>query len=248
MHPTESVLGEKAGGALATRWRNAWPILALVAGSLFGGAALLWVGPGRILESLALAEHWITTHALPAYLLLFAWCLASQTICAPSGTPTMLAAGYLFGWPSAIAYFAAMLLTGVLIHGGVGGDMVAARAGVLARLQERFPKRNPHKWAEAAQREGVALSATLRLTPILPSAGVALAASALGVSAPAFLRGTLLAGWIRPLALALAGASAGSLTQLAAADALGLGSAAVLIAAATLAPMVLAARLTRRIR
>lgn len=223
--------------------------LAIVVASAMVAALLLGVGPAALIETLERLTSWIRANALLALLVLALWSFVSQLAAVPSGTLTMLAGGFLLGWPSAVAYFAAMVIAGQVVHAGARHGLNEPALRWIDRMHQRWPTADIAAWTEAARREGIIVSAALRSLPFLPSAGGALVAGGLGVTGRDFLLGTLLAGWIRPLSFALIGASLSALTiarEPIDLTATGAGIAILVFAAA--APALAAARCFRRLR
>lgn len=246
--------GVGAGGAEArASWRGSNAVLlALVGAILLVSAAItgLWLiaGPVAVVQALEQAVAWIRAHPGASLAVLALWSFVIQLAPAPSGTLTMLAAGFLLGWPAALTYFAAMAVSGQLVHAGVRAGLGDAPERWIGMLQKRWPRSDMRQWSAAARREGVVVTAALRSLPFLPSAGAAIAAAGLGVSSRAFLQGTLLAGWIRPFAVVTIGAAMSSLAEASRPiDLTATGAGLAIIAIAIIGPGVAAARCLRRI-
>lgn len=243
--------GADGAGARAA-WRGSNAVMLLLVAALIATAAIavLWLiaGPGAVLQALEHGVAWIRAHQGAALAVLGVWAFVSQIAPMPSGTLTMLAAGYLFGWPAALVYFAAMAASGQLVHAGVGAGLGDAPERWVETLQKRWPRSDLSAWTAAARREGVAVTAALRSLPFLPSAAAAIAAAGLGVSSRALLLGTLLTGWIRPLAVVTIGAALSSLAEASRPiDLTGTGAGLAIVAVALIVPAVAAARCLRRL-
>jgi uncharacterized membrane protein YdjX (TVP38/TMEM64 family) len=214
----------------------------LIAASMAGTVALVAAGgSGGILSIFArLEQH--RTAALAAFAL---WAVLANCLVLPAGSLSLIAGGAVFGAtaPAGI-WFAAQLLTAPLIYraGATSQDRVAS-------LVARYLGRAPARLLATAARDGVWTTAVLRLTPILPSAPATLIAAGAGIELRAFLVGSAMAGWVRPLYFASLGAAAGSLAQAGSlAEALPLQTVVTLAMLFACAGLLLAARLYLRQR
>jgi uncharacterized membrane protein YdjX (TVP38/TMEM64 family) len=138
------------------------------------------------------------------------WFLVSQLFVVPIGTVSVLLSGALLGWWIGLIYFGAMIISGVFVF-------------TLARLA---PEKSlnvvkrivpPGYWQRTSslmllrmQARPIQATIILRLFPLAPSAACPLVIGASGGSIQSFLAGTLLAGWVRPVSLAVVGDSLGA--------------------------------------
>lgn len=226
-----------------------WLGLAVIVASAMVAALLIGVGPAGLIDTLERFTAWIRANALLALFVLALWSFVSQLAAVPSGTLTMLAGGFLLSWPSAFAYFVAMVAAGQIVHAGARDGLNEGAQRWIGRLHERWPRADIAAWSQAARKEGIVVTAALRSLPFLPSAGGALVAGGLGVTSRDFLLGTLLAGWVRPLAFSLIGASLSALTiAREPIDLTATGAGIAVLAFAAAAPALAAARCFRRLK
>lgn len=135
--------------------------------------------------------------------ILFIWYLGSQMVLAPSGTISVVIGGMIIGPLAGVLYYIAMLGAGVAVH-----MLARPEPGQSERLIRTLAPR--HAWRRFARRTlqrvrraPLAATAALRLVPILPSAGCALALTAAGAPLRSVMLGTLAAGWVRPVSFAV---------------------------------------------
>ncbi|MGP1276139.1 MAG: VTT domain-containing protein [Caulobacterales bacterium] len=147
-------------------------------------------------------EGWTLAGALAVLAVYF---LISQLVIIPSGTLSLILAGVAFGPVTGLIYYAAMLLACPPVH--AFGRLHPERADAFLERHVRSDNQRARvrRILSRVRAAPIALTAALRLVPVLPSAGSALLAGAAGISMKAALTGTLAAGWIRPVAIALAG-------------------------------------------
>ncbi len=180
---------------------------------------ILWATLAVVAVTGILRRDWITDQLLggwvhatpdPALLLaVFAWYFVSQLVILPSGTLSILATGALFGWPAGALYFLAMVLSGQFLHLLARQDRGAARRTLERALPEKLRHGLPWRLLERAEHREITTTVMLRLLPVAPSAICPLVVGSIGGSSRALAMGTLLTGWIRPIALALVGQAAG---------------------------------------
>jgi uncharacterized membrane protein YdjX (TVP38/TMEM64 family) len=84
---------------------------------------------------------------------------------------------------------------------------------IQAMIDRHVPRAVAHV-AEKASQDGIWASVVLRLTPVIPNAPACMIAAAAGIDLRAFMIGSVLAGWVRPLYFASLGATLGSLAQI----------------------------------
>ncbi|MEL6372937.1 MAG: VTT domain-containing protein [Pseudomonadota bacterium] len=197
--------------------RHAWLALAAlaIASGLTFAALADPLAAASLSDALTAVQAFVTAQPLTALMLYAALCLLSQALVVPNGSLLLLAAGLLLGaLPAAAIFFAAQLIMTAPLF-------ALGRAGLgrwsLAHLQDAMPPAAAARWRPTIARlrdEGILLAVLYRLTPVLPSAIVCLAASATGLTLRDLLIGTALAGWVRPLLFASLGETAARVTTL----------------------------------
>lgn len=171
-------------------------ILAVVLASGDGGAGTLLSGIAARLEA----------HRTTALALFVAWALAANLIVIPSGSATLVLAGFFAGpWLPAAVWWGAQIVTAPIVH-RIGGGSVDP-AIVQRWLGHALPRGSQEALRNATGREALFTSAMLRLTPLLPSAPAALVAAAVGIPATTFTLATVAVGWMRPLYFTSLGAT-----------------------------------------
>lgn len=222
-------------------------IATLVIASIAGTAVLLMAGGPAVQAGVAAITELAAANRALGLAVFAAWSIVVLALVIPTGSVTMIAAGFLFGALEAAAVFFAMMLP-------VSAALyVMARDDRGPRLAALIGRHLPQALAglpDAVRAEGTATVAALRLNPLVPSAVLCLAAPSLGIGLGQLMAGTLLAGWVRPVLFASAGEAVRAAGQTVTA-----GTAAVdpvrltlVLGLAGAATAVLAVRLWRRMR
>lgn len=185
-------------------------LLALVAMALFSvaaTAATLLFGDATSIEVLLVEiSIWVETNPATAIALFMLWALAANLIVIPSGSLTLVLAGFFVGaWVPALVWWSAQIITAPIVH-TIGGRCIDP--GLVERwLGRALPRASIETLRIAARREALLSSVLLRLTPLLPGAPGAVIAAAIGIPTRTFTLGTFAVGWIRPLYFASLGAA-----------------------------------------
>lgn len=140
-----------------------------------------------------------------ALALLAGYFFVSQLVIIPSGTLSLILAGVVFGPVSGLLYFLAMLAACPPAHAFGRLRPEEADAFLARHVRSDRHRMRMLRLLARIRSAPVALTAALRLAPVLPSAGCALLAGAAGVSLRGVMTGTVLAGWVRPVAIAVLG-------------------------------------------
>jgi len=136
---------------------------------------------------------------LLAYFILFGWSFGLFLTVMPLGTVTIILFGFLLGPAAGLVQFVALILSSMILYElGRGSD----EETVNRRLEE-YPALS--RIGRVAAGHGKWATVILRLVPIVPSAVASLTASFFAISRWDFLIGTLVAGWVRPVAFAALG-------------------------------------------
>ena len=182
------------------------PLIALIAASAIGTAAMLWLGGRDMLMAVLMA---LELHPVAFACAFTVWALIANCLVLPAGSLSLIAGGAVLGaFVPAGIWFAAQLATAPLIYRAASHSQLHA-GGLIERY---LGPAAAHLLARAGH-DGVWATAVLRLTPVIPSAPAALIGAAAGIRLRSFMLGSAVAGWIRPLYFASIGATAGSLAR-----------------------------------
>lgn len=179
----------------------------------------LWLVKGNGLADLAalaasmsdrIARNWAATLGL-----YFGASFLIHLLALPGGTILVLGGGYLLGVPlGAGLYYLAQQVSAPLVYlaarNGIGLDAQA----ILGRLRARGSPRLAALLARAKDEAFLAV-VCLRLAPIVISTAVPVLAAALGLPLRTLVLGSVCVGWIKPVLVAVVGAAARSLAEVA---------------------------------
>jgi uncharacterized membrane protein YdjX (TVP38/TMEM64 family) len=186
--------------------------------AIVGLGALAVLSIAAVIGSFVVVDHisiesllgqiatWVEVHPSHAILGFAVWAIAANLIVIPSGSLTLILAGFFVGaWLPAALWWGAQVVTAPIVH------TIGARS-IEPALVERLLQRaglgaSIEVLRLAARREGFLASAVLRLTPLLPGAPGAVIAAAAGICRTKFTLATLAVGWLRPLYFASLGAA-----------------------------------------
>lgn len=185
--------------------RSARAGLFVLAATLAGFAAWELFSPLPFCEVIRIVSEQVGARPLLGLMLLFVWSLVLFLTVLPLGTITVLTAGFLFGPVAGLVQFAAVLVSSLILF-----EWSRARSALGGKSQLQAESL-AERLADLARRRGLITSAVLRLLPVVPSAVATLTATLVGLSRRDFMLGTLLAGWVRPVAFAVLGSLAGQL-------------------------------------
>ncbi len=137
------------------------------------------------------------------------WALLANCLILPAGSLSLMAGGAVLGTflPASIWYLAQLTTAPLLYRLAV---QTPYRSQQLVR---RYLGQTVETLFMRGVEDGIAATAVLRLTPVIPSAPATLIATASGIPLKSFITGSALVGWIRPLYFASIGAAAGSLAR-----------------------------------
>lgn len=137
------------------------------------------------------------------------WALLANCLILPAGSLSLMAGGAVLGTflPASIWYLAQLTTAPLLYRLAV---QTPYRSQQLVR---RYLGQTVETLFMRGVEDGIAATAVLRLTPVIPSAPATLIAAASGIPLKSFITGSALVGWIRPLYFASIGAAAGSLAR-----------------------------------
>lgn len=168
--------------------------------SLF--SILIWVGLSRppLCPLLSHVNTIANTHHVIAYAILTTWSFCLFLTILPLGTTTIFIAGFFLGPLAGIAQYCALLASSMLLF-HISKD--TSDLQLKTRLSA-WPALT--KWSNLARKHGFVFSAILRIVPVVPSAAASLAAAYFHISRRDFYTGTIITGWIRPVAFATLGA------------------------------------------
>jgi len=166
------------------------------------------LGFGTIENATALSSHAQTWPKTIAYGLLFLWCFLLFLTVAPLGSFTILAAGYLLGPNAGFVQFSALCLSSYVLH-----IWTHPKQG-RATYQRVIENPSALKVIEIFRGYPISTVCALRIIPVIPSCVCVLTCSAFAIPGRALFTGTLLTGWIRPIALAYLGSQAVTLLEL----------------------------------
>jgi len=194
--------GRKPAGPLA-RWRLPL-VLAVMAGCYL--AALVWSEPLKAAIDGLLAMPGTAIALTGAFALVF---FLSQLVAIPSGTVLLILSGTLLGWWMGLVFHIAMMAAAVPVFLAARAHPQQALHLAERWLPKRFWQAHARGLLAGCQHHAALSTMALRLLPIVPSAGCTLVVAALGGRLAGFMTGTLLAGWVRPVAFATLGQLAG---------------------------------------
>ena len=143
-----------------------------------------------------------------AYALLFIWCFLLFLTVAPLGSFTILAAGFFLGPVAGIVQFLALCASSFILH------IWTAPRSKRAVYERVIKNKSVLKIVEKFRGRPVTTVCALRIVPIIPSCLCVLTCSAFAIPGRALLIGTILTGWIRPIALAYIGSEAVTILEL----------------------------------
>lgn len=193
----------RSAAGLLAKWRLPLVLSVMAACYL---AALVWSEPLK-----AAIDGWL---AVPGTAIALAGAFAlvfflSQLVAIPSGTVLLILSGTLLGWWMGIVFHIAMLAAAVPVF-LVARSHPQQALGLAERwLPERFWHAHARGLLAGCQHHAALTTMALRLLPVVPSAGCSLVVAAMGGRFAGFMTGTLLAGWVRPVAFATLGQLAG---------------------------------------
>lgn len=183
-------------------------ILAALAAASIIATAALWLagGSGTIEQLFAELGLWVEAKPVTAIVCFALWAIAANLVVIPSGSLTLVAAGFLAGpWVPALIWWGSQVMTAPIVH-TVGRR--SFEPGALERwLAKAMPAATIETLQTAAQKEAFLTSVIFRLMPTLPSAPAAILASLVGIRVATFTAATVAVGWLRPLYFASLGAS-----------------------------------------
>lgn len=151
------------------------------------------------------AEATALSHAWIGFGILFLVSLGIFLTLMPLGSATVMAAGFLLGPMAGLVQFAALMLASTILYEIAREQDHEA----LAHRLKDFPRL--HRIGRFARDRGMAFAIASRLLPVVPSAAASLAGAYFCISRRDYYLGTLLSGWVRPVALGVIGAAAGAL-------------------------------------
>lgn len=154
---------------------------------------------------LAAAESTALEHIWLGYAILFCVSLGIFLTLMPLGSATVMTAGFLLGPMAGLVQFAALMLASTILYEIAREQDHEA----LAHRLKDFPRL--HRIGRFAQTRGMAFAIISRLLPVVPSAAASLAGAYFCISRRDYYLGTLISGWVRPVALGMIGAAAGAL-------------------------------------
>ena len=169
-------------------------------------AVLSTIETAAIEPALVHLATWVEINPWTAAGLFLTWAIAANLIVIPSGSLTLVVAGFFAGaWIPALLWWGAQVVTAPIVH-AIGGRCIDPET-VERWLGHALPRSSIDTLRIAARRESLLASTLLRLTPLLPGAPGAVIAAAVGIPRHTFTAGTLAVGWIRPLYFASLGAA-----------------------------------------
>ncbi len=198
-------------------------IVAIVALIVFSAIGIVWMmflgGTQLVTDAVTdiANRQAIGEHSGLLLALFFALAVLTQLLVVPSGSLMLVAAGFVFGAPSAaLVYAVAQALTAWPVYTIASRALRRGESTLWSSHVDSAAIRPLLTSIESLRQDSFLATVTLRLTPVVPSAVACVLAATLGLRARSFLLGTLASCWVRPLFFASAGAglrSAGQLSE-----------------------------------